>query len=393
MILFYRGFVAFVLGLHALDRGGVPQRAHESVPKSEPLVLSGRARDGEWGGLSGLFYSRRDSTPQVAAIYAVTDRGPNGEAQPSNSFPGEMQRAFLQPAYSPRIIRLNFRADDRSLRVAEVVALKRPDGSAATGLPPGPHTFGRPKAEEIPVGPNNEKLNFDPWGVDTEAIAQDEEGNFWLCEEYGPSLLKVSAQGRIEKRWTPGGDRPALPQFLLRRRLNRGFEAMAWTARGTLLLFLQSPVPGVGRSDLVPVVEFDVRKEKTVGLYFYPVSPDGGKIGDAVTLPDGRVAVIEQNGKTGELAWQKVIAVKVPADANVLGQAEAAGDAYEPSANVSRLNKEELVDLSTAGLSGYEKLEGLARLPNGDFVLVNDNDFGVVKKEESRLTLVPAPKP
>ncbi|NJL23709.1 MAG: esterase-like activity of phytase family protein [Calothrix sp. SM1_5_4] len=166
-----------------------------------------------------------------------------------------------------------------------------------------------------------------------------------------------------------------LPEFLRRRDANRGFEAMAWTAKRTLLLFLQSPL---GAHGLIPVVEFSPAEEKTVGLYFYRPSPQGGKLGDAALLPDGRILLIEQNGKTGKKAWQKLVAVSLDGADNLIGAALAAGEKFDPpAADVKTMARSEVVDLSAQGFSRYEKLEGLALSPSGEPLIVNDNDFGI----------------
>ena len=77
------------------------------------------------------------------------------------------------------------------------------------------------------------------------------DGSFWLVDEYGPSLVHVSARGKVLTRYVPKGlkltgtDYPvveALPAVLLHRKTNRGLEGLAQLPDGDLVLALQSPL-------------------------------------------------------------------------------------------------------------------------------------------------------
>lgn len=260
------------------------------------------------GGLSGLFYASNESTKKMSIYYSLTDRGPNGKPVTEQ---GVVRRPFLEPAFSPTLLRIAF---DRERDVAAVTSrfpVFKGNGKPASGLPNSARMSSKSVPEEVPVDSKGRVLAFDPDGLDGESMVRDASGHFWIGEEYGPSLLKVTAEGRIEKRWSPGES--GLPVFLKRRQNNRGFEAITWNSEGNLLLFLQSELPPISKdttpTPLIPVVEFDPLQEKTVGLYFYAASPAGGKLGDATLGRDGSILVIEQNGKTGDQAWQRVVRV------------------------------------------------------------------------------------
>ena len=80
-------------------------------------------------------------------------------------------------------------------------------------------------------------LPADPAGADTEGVAALPDGSFWVCEEYGPSLMKVDADGVVRRRWTPQGHTLAgaeavLPKEAKRRRLNRGLEGLTVSGDG-----------------------------------------------------------------------------------------------------------------------------------------------------------------
>lgn len=311
------------------------------------------------GGLSDLVYAAAESNPEKLFFYSLTDRGPNGKSQGEGE---NLRREFLLPDFTPQILKISY---DVRLKTAELVGripLRR-NGKTLTGLP---------TREETPLDSKGKILSRDPLGIDPEALAQDAKGHFWIGEEYGPDLLKVSATGEILGRWTPG---KGLPAFLAARELNRGFEAITLTAQKTLLLFLQSEVPG-HQNKLVPIVEFDPVQEKTIGLAFYPLDPAGGKIGSATLGPEGKVFVLEQNGKQGERAWQKVFALDFSAATKDLSSLDAPGIWKTPAGTVP-VQKTERFDLAKMGLSSFEKLEGLAWTGEQGFAVVNDNDFEV----------------
>src|SRR5262249_12872889 len=88
-------------------------------------------------------------------------------------------------------------------------------------------------------------------GLDPADLIQTVDGNFWLVEEYRPSIVKVGSSGNILKRYIPVGlDLPnagypvsqVLPAAYIRRTRNRGFEGIALSPDDkTLFAALQSP--------------------------------------------------------------------------------------------------------------------------------------------------------
>lgn len=335
------------------------------------------------GGLSDLVFDEKESQGDKLVFYTTTDRGPNGKEWESSK---TTFRPFLNPTFTPQIIKIVYETKAAQVRVVNVTPLKTESGRALSGLPNFGFEVGRRFFDETPVNSKNEVLHFDPWGVDPEGLAIDDDGNFWLSEEYGPSFLKVNTDGKVLQRWYPmDGDGLKsrvgvgnLPAILADRKLNRGFEALVWTSKKTLLAFLQSEIPLLNRKDLVPVLEFDPVKQEPVGMFFYPLSAEGGKIGAATMGKNGEVLVLEQNGKVGKSAWQRVFSVDKKAADNVLEQAMAKKASFQIPSGIQVMTKKEVLNLSKLELNSFEKLEGLSLTPEG-FVVVNDNDFGVGK--------------
>jgi Esterase-like activity of phytase len=59
-------------------------------------------------------------------------------------------------------------------------------GKPVTGLP---NTEGR---DEVPYDYSAQtKLHYNPNGMDIEGLVRTSAGDFWLCEEYSPSIVHV----------------------------------------------------------------------------------------------------------------------------------------------------------------------------------------------------------
>ena len=83
------------------------------------------------------------------------------------------------------------------------------------------------------------RLNNDIDGLDTEGIAVDKNGNFWLCDEYGPFIVKADKHGKIIEKYGP---KEGLPEILKYRVPNRGFEGFTIDEKGYVYAAVQSPL-------------------------------------------------------------------------------------------------------------------------------------------------------
>lgn len=362
---------AFAAAEKAAGASWTPDPAYELGRFPEPVLI---------GGFSDLFYSGSEVGKEL--FYTITDRGPNADAIKPHASAGFSARPLLVPGYSPVILELELDRAAGKVSVKRTIALKRPDGSPMSGLPNVDPRGGAWNSDEFPLDRDGKEIPFDEFGIDPESLAVDGAGNFWVGEEYGPSLLKFDPSGKLLKRWLPGtpsgiaqpsraGER-VLPSVFGERKLNRGFEAMAALPGGKLLLFLQSPPRPLLKRGFSLVLEFDMEKERPSGLYLYPMDPKCGKIGAAAIGRRGEVLVLEQNGKTGKKAKQKVFMIEPEPAANFLGTYEKNGlkDLPRP------VKKSVWLDLKGKGLGEYEKVEGLALDRDGRLYFVNDNDFG-----------------
>lgn len=345
--------LAVILGGCASTSEKVTRLTFEAMPK---LTSESELK---LGGHSGL-YALGDG------IYVThTDRGPNQELI-------DRKRPFVHPSYAPELIK--FKIHNNAVTVLERIALKDPNDLPLTGLP-------NTEADELPTDSKGKVLKRDLGGGDFEGITQDAFGNWWLCDEYRPSIWKFNSVGQlitrfvpegsftpkqmreIEARWGKGSVVQNLPKMLRQRRLNRGFEGIT-IAGNTLYAIVQSPLI---KGELeIPILEFDLVSLSALELSYYQLqSAKAEKIGD-LTFAAGKFYAIEQNGKLGAKSVLDIV------------QLEKLGKHWKALKRWS---------LPAKGINNIEKMEGLA-VDDGKFVLVNDNDFGVHAETSSQVFLI-----
>lgn len=215
----------------------------------DTVTVAGRELHLSIGPGSGLTHAHGTAWTD---FYAVSDRGPNIPCNKSSKVLGKevcskSEVIFPIPDYTPSIYPLLVQGGQVSLR-GEPIPLHAANGQNFSGLPPQ-----LPKGEK-PLNGQLQPLPFSPNGVDTECISALAQGGFWIGEEYGPSLLRVTPNGVVQERLVPKGTaayyqgssvpvRAVLPPLLARRKLNRGFEGMALAPDQELLFVaLQSPL-------------------------------------------------------------------------------------------------------------------------------------------------------
>ena len=224
--------------------------------------------------------------------------------------------------------------------------------------------------------------------LDLEGITALTDGSLWLVSEgtgnlsagvsdpndrpfESPNLaLHVDATGAIL-------DAVLLPQSVIENQLRFGFEGCA-VENGALFVAFQREWQDAGDgSGLVRIGRYDL----TAGTWTFahypieaPASANGGWVGlsDLVSLGGGRFVVIERDNQGN-----------VDAAIKRLYTFDVTGVAFQDASQVAAfpvLTKVLARDLLAAGdFDGFatlvpEKIEGLAVLPNGDTLIVNDND-------------------
>jgi hypothetical protein len=326
-------------------------------------------------------------------FWTVTDRGPNGQIKVD----GKKRRTFPVPGFDPAIVKIKVSGD--TVKVLDALPITTSSGKPVTGLS---NQAGR---DEAPYSYDAQTpLAYNPNGVDTEGIVRSADGSFWLVDEYGPSLIHVSARGKVLTRYVPkglnltGADYPvveALPAILLHRKINRGFEGLAQLPGGDLVMAVQSPLslPDGDAGDAsrtTRLLRFSPKKRAVTAEYAYRFDPVNVvdpseddtselKISSVVAVGHDRLLVEERTDKAARLEL-----VKLTRGTDILGgpwDSDKTSPSLEqlddPAASgVPVLAKRLVVDLGTvAGVPG--KIEGVARVDRDTLALINDNDFGM----------------
>ena len=332
-------------------------------------------------------------------FWMLTDRGPNGQI----AVDGKNQRTFWVPEFDPTIVKV--KTEGKAIRILEAIPIVGQSGKPITGMP---------NLKDVDETPYNysaqEVLPFNPNGLDTEGLVRTAAGDFWIADEYSPSLVHVDRTGKVIKRYVPEGlklegtDYPVakvLPSIYGKRKINRGFEGLALSAdEKTLYTVLQSPLLNPDRkigdtSRNTRVLVFDIASEKVTAEYAYRFdvstqfdpnpknTPDEMKLSGVIAINPTTLLVLERTDLVAKLysvdfSEATNILNSKWNDAQTAPSLEALSD---PSAAAVRtLPKTLVVDLSS--LDGVpEKIEGIALLDAQTLAISNDNDFD---SEESK---------
>lgn len=389
------------------------------------------------GGFSGLCYDPISSTANQMSFWAVPDRGPN-ESTVSAASAGSITnlRPFKLPNYQSRLVKLNYiKSLDMFFPDANQIYLKKQDGTPISGrgnIPGFDETpvtrtdaINYPNVDYSVNGVNYHALEYDAFGGDFEGVIRTPDFHFWLCDEYRPAIYHFDETGTLIDRFVPEGTsqlgttpqptgyygNETLPAVYNLRRANRGFEAIAYDHDEDIIYaFIQSPIENPSsavvrnNSDVIRILGIDRKTGAPVKEFVYLLerNKDAGvslkrtdKIGDAVYAGNGLFFILERDSSTpddGETGNKYVYEIRTEGATNILNTAiSIKTTSTDPSdktlemmsaddlaaAGIQPVHKTKIVNLPSVGYLPSDKPEGLALLPNGDLVVLNDNDFGL----------------
>ncbi len=367
-------------------------------------------------GFSGLFAIPNTNGKE---FWTISDRGVNVDA--ANANPAACRptydKIYSFPTYAPKIHRIRINGD--SLQILQTITMKRPNGTTATGII-NPTGFGSTAIEVASTDTVLDCINFnskiaakDIWGIDSEGIIVDKDGNFWICEEGGPSIWKLNPNGVVLKRYTPYanlvGAEPQDVQIdtvFKYRKNNRGFEGISIAPNGKIYAIIQSPIlyptKTVGEGTRIHrILEIDP-VTNTTRMFAYLndgiIGASGAnqirlrdwKIGDMSCINDSTFLVLEAALRgTTDIKKMYVININNATDVNsglYSGVTlEALVDAAGLTANgIVPVQKTLFMDLLANGWDpALEKAEGLAIVDDSTIAICNDNDFSQVSPLEN----------
>jgi hypothetical protein len=373
------------------------------------------ANQSRFGHFSDLWYNASTDT-----YYALSDRGPGGGL------------ISYEPRFSTFKVDVAPNGAISNFRLISTVVLKQADGvSTFNGLTPVLDTT-------RPGGADNQVLGR---SLDPEGITVDAQGNVYIADEYGPSVLKFNPQGvlvqtfQVPANLTPrdaqgnasySGTRDSgVPASVVSgRQDNRGYEGLTLSLDGTKLFgVLQDPLAQEGpqaqgrRGQHVRIVEFSVATGQCTAQYVYTLesladinSRIPGTAQDYTATAQGRniglsgitaigptsFLVIERDNR-GQSVDEAVVGLPVSSKRiyriDIAGATDVKSIALSNSSNtlpagVVAVSKTLLIDvaadLTTASVILPEKLEGLCvgpRLIDGRRLLLlgTDNDYSVTQ--------------
>ncbi len=332
-------------------------------------------------------------------FYAVTDRGPNNDTvQPDKS----SGTGFVVPTFSPLILKVQVSGSE--VKILETIALKTKTGVGATGLP---NIKGYDAVPTDVKGITADAM-YNLSGLDAEGIVKTSTGDFWIVDEYAPSLAQISPNGAIKARYVPVGWKgnptnfkavKSIPSIYLARKANRGFEALALSPDGkTLFVGLQSPLlnptKAVGDASLATrILRFDIRSKSFTGEFVFGfekvslVDTKATKTSDlklsAMVALDSNTLLVQERTDNAFL----LSTITIDESANILGSKwdlaatspsletySGVGTNTEVEKLIAASNKK-IVFNSSSVSTMPGKIEGVAVLDANHIMVVNDNDF------------------
>jgi hypothetical protein len=332
-------------------------------------------------------------------FWMITDRGPNGQIKVD----GKNRRTFWIPEFNPAIVKVKL--DGNEIRIIETLPIVGQSGKPIGGMP------NIKDLDETPYEYTAQNpLPFNTSGIDSEGLVRTKAGDFWVAEEYSPSLLHLDKSGKVLKRYVPEGlklngtDYPVaatLPAIYGNRKINRGFEGLTMSSdEKTLYAVLQSPflIPDKKTGDSsrnTRLIAFDVASEKVIAEYAYRLEvakefdpdpktkPDEMKLSAVVYLNPTTLLVLERTDLVA-----KLYSVDLSKASNIVNTkwddfktAPSLETLTDPAtADVAVLPKSLILDLSQFKETP-EKIEGVALLDRNTLAIANDNDFD---SEESK---------
>ena len=364
------------------------------------------------GGLSGLFAIPNTNGKE---FWTLSDRGVNvdaGNANTSSCRP-TYDKIYAFPSYAPKIHRIKLEGD--SVRVLQTITIKRPNGTTASGII-NPTGFGSTSVEvastdtvQLCANFNSKTTSKDVWGIDSEGIAVDANGNFWICEEGGPTIWKVGKDGVVIARYTPYANNEGSqvqdvlinPVFGFRKN-NRGFEGITIAPNGKVYAIIQSPLlyptVTVGEASRVHrILEINPADNSTRMLVYLNDNEIGSssnkirlkdwKIGDLTAINNNEFLVLEAAAR-GTTDVKRMYKINISAATAVTGGLDYASSTKsveglvgattnDLTANgITPVTKTLVMDLLANGWpAALDKAEGITIINDSTIAISNDNDY------------------
>nr|WP_222124912.1 esterase-like activity of phytase family protein [Variovorax boronicumulans] len=325
----------------SLVRSSLNIYQYQTAAPAYPTIQSTDRADGTpipWSALSGLA-----AAPTGSTVYAIDD----------SFFRGN--RIFeIDTASKPAKLQREIRITDPDRRIAALAAT----------LPAAKDANAFDATDLAALVNADGTVNLDPEGI---SLASD--GGFWIASEgagtVGDAACPVLSANLVFKLTATGVVQEIiqLPSEVNAKQQRFGFEGIA-ESNGKLVVAFQRAWAGETR----PRIGVYDLAARTWQFMFYPLdavaSPNGGWVGlsDITAMGNNQFMLVERDNQGGPDAR-----IKRLYRIDLTGQANGA-------VLTKTLVRDLLPDLKAPGGNVVEKIEGLARLANGEWLIVNDND-------------------
>ncbi len=293
--------------------------------------------DVKFGGFSDLFY-------KDGYLYAITDRGPN-----SNDFEkdGKIYRTFLCRDYTTNLVKIKLENDK-----ANIVEIKKIKG--LSGIPISE------ERDSIPVDKDGKQIPFDINGADVESFIIDKDGNYWLGEEYYPSIIKLDKDLKVVKRFAPVNSSVKnpkitynLPEQFNNIQKNLGFEAMVYDGEDYIYVFTQAGL--VGEKN-ISVIKFNIKTEQAEDVIKYRFFKS--------SILSGAVYLHDKH---------KLLVAERLFESHFINSFDFSNNRIAKKLILRPLTESDKIGKNI-------KIEGITADEEDDIYIINDNDFGIDDK-------------
>jgi hypothetical protein len=372
------------------------------------------------GGFSALYPIAGTNGKE---FWTCSDRGVNVDAANANPVACRptYDKIYGFPNYAPKIHRI--RLNGNTVEILQTITMKRPNGTNASGVI-NPTGFGSTEAEVASTNVVTDCADFnlntapkDAFGIDSEGLVVDKEGNFWICEEGGPTIWKLNKNGVVIKRFTPYANLVGaesidvqIDEVFKYRKNNRGFEGIAITPNGKIYAIIQSPIlyptKAVGEGTKIHrILEIDPTNNATRMFAYLNDGIIGASGSNQIRLRDwkiGEMAAINNNeflvleaALRGTTDIKRIYKIDISGATAVTSglyggkTLEALVDATGLSSNgIISVSKTLFMDLLANGWPAtLEKAEGLAIIDDSTIAIGNDNDYGQLSPTENGIAI------
>ncbi|MFI6759887.1 esterase-like activity of phytase family protein [Micromonospora sp. NPDC050417] len=209
---------------------------------------------------------------------------------------------------------------------------------------------------------------------DVESMVRAKDGSYWLGDEFGPYLLHFDRAGRLLQAPVPlpGVRAPENPAGQPNLPSSKGFEGMALSPDGrSLYPLLEGTVSG-DPAGALRLYQFDLAAGRyTDNWWTYQLDSPSHAIGDAISVDNNRMLVIERDGGEGASALVKKIYLIDRRDRDRDGKVDKTLVADLLNIN----NPHNIGGFGPVFRFPFTTIEGLAILDDRTLGVLNDNNF------------------